>query len=117
MDQKLLLPDKQTTMKILVVLFTVITCTLACGGGTEGPANYVEADAKKIFKRTCLVCHGADGKLALNGAKDLTKTVMMYEERVAIITNGRGAMTGFKGILTEEEIAQVAKYSASLAGK
>ena len=104
-------------MKIFSVslLFTIVF--FACAGAPEGPKEYSEASAKKLYKQYCVTCHGMDGKMALNGAKDLTKTILPYDERIVLVTNGRGAMTGFKGIMTDSEIEQVTKYSMSFLKK
>lgn len=86
---------------------------MACGSENSGPANYTEAEGKKIFKKYCVACHGADGKMQMNGAKDLRLSVLNYPDRVNLVKLGKGAMTGFEGILSEEEIALAAKYSMS----
>ena len=101
-------------MKISIVSIFIIIVLYACGGGTEGPANYDEVAAKKIFKKYCMVCHGMDGKLGLNGAKDLTACPLDFQSRVLLVTNGQGAMTPFKGILSEDEIEQVAQFTLNL---
>ena len=55
--------------------------------------------------------------LQLNGAKDFKYSELTYEERVAIITNGRNLMTPFKEILNEEEIKAVAAYTIKLSNR
>lgn len=71
-------------------------------------------NAGQLFKQSCAVCHGNDGKLGANGSKDLTQSILTIEEKVAMITNGKGLMTAFEGILTAEEIIAVAKYTEQL---
>ena len=71
-------------------------------------------NAGSIFKQSCSVCHGLDGKLGANGSKDLSVSVLPIEERVTIITNGKGLMTPFGSILSAEEIQAVAKYTLQL---
>ena len=78
------------------------------------PAVVDNAAGKKTFETYCILCHGADGKLGLNGSKDLTISERPIEERIAQVTNGKGTMTPFKDILTEEEIKAVAQYTLSL---
>jgi len=73
-------------------------------------ADVSAADGKKLYKTYCAACHGFDGKLAVNGAKDLTKSTTSLEERVAQVYHGKGLMTPFKGILKDAEIVAVAKY-------
>jgi len=71
-------------------------------------------EGKKIFNTYCILCHGADGKLGLNGSKDLTISTITTEERITQVTNGKGLMTPFKEILNEAEIKAVVGYVESL---
>ena len=67
-----------------------------------------------VFRKNCITCHGADGKLGLNGAKDLSASAISVEERMEIITNGKKLMTPFKALLSAEEIKAVATYTMTL---
>jgi len=73
-------------------------------------ADLEAVDGKKKYKLFCTPCHGMDGKLAINGAKDLSKTRTSLEENVAQIYHGKGLMTPFKGVLKDAEIVAVANY-------
>lgn len=68
------------------------------------------ADGASIYKRRCVSCHGADGKLGFAGAKDLTKSVLPLTMIETQVTQGKGAMNGFEKILTPEEIKSVSAY-------
>jgi quinohemoprotein ethanol dehydrogenase len=77
------------------------------GGGATADA----AAGKEVFSEECSVCHGATGHGG-NGGPDLTtmplaKTQAGAEKQV---TNGGGGMPAFKGVLSEEEISNVAAY-------
>jgi len=74
-------------------------------------------DAKKIYKSHCAICHGMNGALGVNGAKNLTASVISLEEAVAQIYFGKGLMTPFKGTLSDDEIVAVAKYTETLRKK
>lgn len=67
-------------------------------------------DAEKLYKSNCRICHGSKGKLGINGATNLQKSTLSNQDIIEVITNGRGVMTSFKGILDEKEIKAVAKY-------
>ena len=83
-------------------------------GGEGAEAGGATADAaagKEVFSEECSVCHGATGHGG-NGGPDLTtmplaKTQAGAEKQV---TNGGGGMPAFKGVLSEEEISNVAVY-------
>jgi mono/diheme cytochrome c family protein len=81
----------------------------AGGGGATADA----AAGKEVFSEECSVCHGATGHGG-NGGPDLrtmplAKTQAGAEQQV---TNGGGGMPPFKGVLSEEEISNVAAYVA-----
>lgn len=88
----------------------VIGLVIACGGSSGG-SNELGAS---VFKTHCQLCHGADGKLGLNGAKDLTASPLSESERINVITNGRNTMLAYENTLSKEEIEAVAKYTLSL---
>ena len=67
-----------------------------------------------VFRNNCVICHGADGKMGMNGAKDLSASTLTAEERISIITNGKNLMTPFKALLSEAEIKAVAEYTQTL---
>ena len=91
----------------------------ACGGSETPPKTTADAAPTRaygieIFKQNCITCHGADGKMGMNGAYDLSVSKLTVAERVAVITNGRKAMTPFKALLNAEEIQAVAEYTTAL---
>ena len=99
-----------------VILLALFTTMMACGEKKSNP--YAGAsDGQAIYKKYCVVCHGVDGKLGLNGSKDITVSKLTEAERVLQITNGKNTMTPFKGILSPEEIKAVAAYSMTLTPK
>ncbi len=111
-------------MKAWSVLLIVALITFFACGGESTSGNEKEAapkkeekvaeaapDGEKIFRTYCITCHGIDGKLALNGAKDLSVSEVPLEERINQVTNGKGLMTAFEGILSTEQIKAVSEYT------
>lgn len=110
------------------ISFAAKICTflLLAGSACESPQDQISRqkapansqgtapDGRVVFQKNCVVCHGADGKLGLNGAKDLTQTTLGLEERVSQITHGKNLMTPFNGVLSPEEIEAVAAYTLTL---
>jgi cytochrome c6 len=72
-------------------------------------------DAVYLFRKHCTLCHGADGKLGLNGAKDLTVSQRPLAERIELIKQGKNLMPSFEKTLTPVEIEAVARYTLSLS--
>jgi mono/diheme cytochrome c family protein len=99
---------------ITMMLFGAILIVYACGGENSSASERSSHDGKAIYARYCILCHGEDGTREINGAKDLTKSVMPKDERVALIKTGKNLMTPFVGILSDGEIAAVAAYSMTL---
>lgn len=97
-------------LSAICLLCLVVACQDTSSDKTARPA----ASGMAIFKKNCVTCHGADGKLGLNGAKDLTQSMLTVEERIPIITKGKNLMTPFEKILTPEEIQAVAQYTTTL---
>ena len=71
-------------------------------------------NGQELFNASCISCHGADGKLGLMDAPDLTASTMDLNSRISLIKNGKGAMTPFGSILTDVQIKAVAEYSQTL---
>ena len=125
-------------VKQLIATLLLCGALMACGGKSEKDASAKSADATKttassnagndaksdskstssatnrkgrlIYKQYCVLCHGADGKLAVSDAKDLSVSTISMEERINQITNGKGLMTPYKDILSEDQIQAVAEY-------
>lgn len=130
---------KQPLIYTLVIAILIL---LACGGQKEGESKSLSTtssssspkteattssssggDVKKassnrkgrlIYKQYCVICHGADGTLGVSNATDLTQSTTTMEERIEQITNGKGLMTPYKDILSEEQILAVAEYVEEL---
>ena len=121
---------------LVVFISWIVLLTLAsCGGEKSSSTSSAEPtkakvetpvaaaaetpaqDNKKgrlIFKQYCVICHGADGKLGVSNAKDLSVSVLSLEERIEQITNGKGLMTPYKDILSADQIEAVALYLEEL---
>jgi len=57
----------------------------------------------------CMGCHGPDGKLGMNGAKDLSVTTLTIDDQKTIIRNGKSPMPGYKD-LTDEQLNDLIQY-------
>lgn len=110
-------------MKQLLIFCAIATAVWACGGAessSDAPASQPAAaapakpDGKKIYKQYCVTCHGLYGDMGASGAFNLTTSALTIEERIAVITKGRGAMTPFENLLDADEIEAVAEYSLEL---
>jgi len=101
-------------MKKILVFVAFSAIILACGGNKNKNGSSSSVDGAKIYKVNCTLCHGMDGKLGVNGSKDITASPMTKDERIQLIKNGKNTMTPFKSLLSEEEIEAVAEYTFEL---
>ncbi|TGE09792.1 c-type cytochrome [Hymenobacter fodinae] len=74
---------------------------------------------KALYLKNCAACHGADGRLGVNGAHDLSASNLNATGRVYMVNNGVALngvvkMPSFKDQLTPEQIEQVVAYSLTL---
>jgi len=78
---------------------------------TEAPSI---KEGEVIYTSLCALCHGPDGKLMLNGAKDLSVSKLSDEEIITMVKNGKGLMTPFKDQLNDKQLESVKLYVKSL---
>ena len=83
----------------------------------DGPTQ--ARSGKQIFTAEgCGGCHTlADAGSSGNVGPNLDDAKPSYDKVLTQVTNGGGAMPPFKGTLTEQQIADVAAYVSSVAGK
>lgn len=103
-------------MSKLILSCFLIALIMACAENEKSKdAGAIDTvDGATIYKKYCVLCHGSNGKLGLNGSKDITASLLTKEERMILIKNGKNAMTPFSGILSDEEIEAVADYTFTL---
>lgn len=84
-----------------------------------GDENWL-AQGASVFAGTCTLCHGQNGEglIGPNLTDDYYKNLTDLDGMLDVLTNGaaNGAMPANKNLLTDNEIALVAGYVASLRG-
>lgn len=102
---------KNKLLATLSFFFIVVSFSLAYKSkAAKAGEKIVAINGKEIFEEKCSLCHGNDGKLGLNGAKDLSVTQLSHEGILEIISNGKNTMAAYKDALTPEQIEAVASY-------
>lgn len=72
-------------------------------------------NGEEIYKNYCKSCHGKKGSLGFGGAAKLIKSKMPLEERIDVITNGKGKMAPYGALLSEDEIKAVAMFTETFS--
>lgn len=88
---------------------------VGCGSSTspepvKSSGEVSMAEAKRAYTMKCSLCHGSDGRLGASQAPDLALSQMSLQERIAIITYGKGVMPPQKDVLDARTIEAVARY-------
>ncbi len=92
---------------LLFICFSAIY--ISCSGGSGKSENSEQIAG--LWKQNCSICHGNDGRLGVNGAKDLRLSELDLDSRMLVISNGRGKMIGFKNSLSVDQIKSLAQYT------
>ena len=82
--------------------------------GTNVLAEEAPPSGAKLFSMHCTLCHGKDGRMGVNGAKDLSVSRLTREEMIALVGNGKGVMAPYKNVLTPAEIEAVVAHVRTL---
>ncbi|MGN6646773.1 MAG: c-type cytochrome [Cytophaga sp.] len=80
---------------------------------SSGAASTLE-EGRVIFEAKCALCHGKDGKLMLNNAKDLSVSKLGSLEIIEIVSKGKGLMPGFSEELDEKQMKSLTIYVEGL---
>ena len=70
-------------------------------------------NGKQIYKDHCAICHGASGVAEVGNAPDFSRGEGLMQADVSLlekVSNGKNAMPGYRGMLTDQEILDVISY-------
>ena len=109
-------------MRYLIILCCFLGLAIACNDAGDDKSASAKPlkkeekkyDGKKIFQKNCVQCHGVYGNSEINGAKNLQISELTREERIHIVTNGKGVMTPYKDVLKPAQIEAVVDYTQTL---
>ena len=107
---------RYTVWFMLVMGCALIAVFAGCGSSSDPAPSQSQAkevsepEARALYIRKCSLCNGDDGDLGASKSPMLSTSTLSLEERVALITYGKGTMPAQKGILNKAEITAVARY-------
>jgi len=79
-------------------------------------SNVFAADVfngREVYLRECMACHGAAGEGNMPGMPNFKEGQTLFKTDNALIDairDGKGIMPGFNGLLTDDDIRDVAAY-------
>jgi len=100
----------------------LLGCFVLLGAGTTHADDAAEAGAA-LFRRSCAVCHGPDGRAATPaakrlGARDLSMSTLTDDQVRTVIVEGmrgaRSAMPGFGTKFSPEELDALVAHLRNL---
>lgn len=95
----------------ILLSFFCVTLVIILASSSCDNASSAANDGQSIFRTHCVLCHGIDGTLGTNGAKNLEFSEMTLGQRIHIIKKGKKVMTPFEDRLTDAQIRAVAEYT------
>lgn len=97
-------------------LFLLTLLMMGCGEAPDAKkAVTVDGlpDGGEVYDMYCTLCHGADGTLGINGAKDLTRSTLGRDGMIGIVTYGRNTMAAYNTVLDAAQIEAVVDHVRS----
>jgi mono/diheme cytochrome c family protein len=80
---------------------------------SAGTMSFAQGAGEATYKAKCAMCHGATGQGDTPAGKSMKVAPFAKApeaDMIAITTNGKGKMPGFKGKLTDAQIKEVNDY-------
>ena len=110
----------EKALRILVV-GALGSALLACGSSVD-PARVTAAEGlagdtsngKKLYDATCTSCHGADGKSGSEKRNIAADAAGNKSGAIEQVLGGGGSMPAYADQFTDQEVADVVAYAASL---
>ncbi len=106
--------------RTILSLGIITTLVIACGSNdatTEAAGSAGTPTGEQLFRMNCTLCHGSNGKLGFNGAKDLTASTLTKGEMIIRVRDGKGTMQPYKNVFTAKEIEAVVDHVRALGKK
>ena len=109
-------------MRYIFVFIFLLGMIVGCNHATSTSSGNDTHDAPakapltgvELYQANCVSCHGAAGNLGSSGAKNLQLSTLDKTAVIQQVTNGKGMMSSFKGVLSTDEIDRVADYVLTL---
>lgn len=106
----------------VVVVATLSVAQVGCSGTAADPARSTAIEAltgdltngKRLYEPTCTTCHGADGKSGSEKKNIAADAASNKSKAIEQVLSGGGSMPAYADQYTDQEIADIVAYTASL---
>lgn len=98
-----------------MIRITVFTAIAFCCTFVASAADVF--NGKTVYTSYCQGCHGTSGRGAMPGTPNFTRGGTLMKPDLSLyhqIADGKNAMPGFRGVLSEHEILDVISYIRTL---
>lgn len=105
-----------------LMLVAGVTIVAACSSGGSTPAapagDAVLVEGQKAYSQNCAGCRGATGGGGYGPklAGVVTVNYPNFDDQIALMINGKGAMPSFSKKLTADQITAVTRYTREVLG-
>ncbi len=115
---------------LVVVTAAIAGLAAACGGGGSSGSSPLPTGAqahdptllagRKVFSAECATCHGSSGQGGVGPTFNdgrLLRDFPSPPEQVTFVSQGKGVMPSFAGVLTARQLAEVVAYERQVLSK
>jgi len=108
----------------------IVALAAACGGGGSSASSPLPTGAhahdqtllagRKVFSAECATCHGSGGQGGVGPTFNdgrLLRDFPNPSDQVTFVSQGKGVMPGFAGVLTAIQLAEVVAYERQVLSK
>ncbi len=101
-------------MKPVALIALLLAAPAAAQSLAAGPPVPAVLSGEQVYQQVCQACHMANGMGAIGAGRiaalGRNPNLRYPEYPIAIVTGGKGPMPWFRGVLTDQQIADVIAY-------
>ncbi|RMH77630.1 MAG: cytochrome c [Actinomyces sp.] len=103
-----------TAVAVMLLAAACASATPEVPAGPDGEPDPVLVEGRQIYRNRCAGCHGGAGEGGRGprlGGGAVVEAYPDIADQVAVVTDGRGGMPAWGGVLDEAEIEAVVRFT------